>query len=85
MQTERSLVADRRTRAIFFRTSRRAGADVSKLEGRPEFQAAKEGDLHLVRVGGRPYEIPDAVAPGGRYPLAVRQNRFYRAATDRHR
>jgi hypothetical protein len=41
------------------------GADVSELEGRLEFRATKEGDLHRIRIGNERYEIPDAVVLDG--------------------
>ncbi|MCK6553576.1 META domain-containing protein [Candidatus Binatia bacterium] len=56
---------DGRTRAIFFRMGRPIGADVSESEGRLEFEATKDGDLHRIRVGNERYEIPDAVVFGG--------------------
>jgi len=56
---------DGRTRAIYFRMGRPIGADVSESEGRLEFRAMKEGDLHRIRVGNERYEIPDAVVFGG--------------------
>ncbi len=56
---------DGRTRAIFFRMGRPIGADVSESEGRLDFQATKDGDLHRIRVGSERYEIPDAVVLGG--------------------
>jgi hypothetical protein len=56
---------DGRTRAIFFRMGRPIGADVAQSEGRLDFRATNEGDLHRVRVGHERYEIPDAVVLGG--------------------
>jgi hypothetical protein len=56
---------DGRTRTIFFRMGRPIGADVAQSEGRREFRATKEGDLHRIRVGPERYEIPDAVILGG--------------------
>lgn len=56
---------DGRTRAIFFRMGRPLGADVAQSEGRRDFRATKEGDLHRIRVGNERYEIPDAVILGG--------------------
>ena len=56
---------DGRTRAIFFRMGRPIGADVSESEGRHDFQATKDGDLHRIHVGNEHYEIPDAVVFGG--------------------
>ena len=56
---------DGRTRAIFFRMGRAIGADVSEAEGRHDFQATKDGDLHRIRVGNELYEIPDAIIFGG--------------------
>ena len=57
--------SDGRTRAIFFRMGRPIGADVSESEGRLEFSATKDGDLHRIRIGDERYEIPDAVVFGG--------------------
>lgn len=56
---------DGRTRAIFFRMGRPIGADVSESEGRHDFQATKDDDLHRIRVWNERYEIPDAVVFGG--------------------
>lgn len=56
---------DGRTRAIFFRMGRPIGADVSEAEGRLEFRATKEHDLHLIRIGNERYEISDSVIFGG--------------------
>ena len=56
---------DGHTRAIFFRMGKPIGADTSQAEGYPEFSAAKESDLNLIRVGNERYEIPDAVVLGG--------------------
>ena len=56
---------DGRTRAIFFRMGKPIGADTSQADGYPEFKAAKENDLNLIRVGDERYEIPDAVIIGG--------------------
>jgi len=56
---------DGRTRAIFFRMGRPIGADVAQSEGRKDFRAAKQGDLHRIRVGNERYEIGDAVILGG--------------------
>jgi heat shock protein HslJ len=56
---------DGRTRAIFFRMGRPIGADVAESEGRRDFSATKDGDLHRIRVGNERYEIPDAVVLGG--------------------
>jgi len=56
---------DRRTRAIFFRMGRPIAADVSESEGRLDFRATKDGDLHRIRVGNERYEVPDAVVFGG--------------------
>lgn len=54
-----------RTRAIFFRMGWPIGADVSESEGRLDFTATRERDLHRIRVGNERYEIPDAVIFGG--------------------
>jgi hypothetical protein len=56
---------DGRTRAIFFRMGRPIGADVAESEGRRDFRATKEGDLHRIHLGPEQYEIPDAVVLGG--------------------
>ena len=55
---------DGRARAIFFRMGRPIGADVAKSEGRHDFRATKDGDLHRIRVGNERYEIADAVNLG---------------------
>lgn len=52
-------------RAIFFRMGRPIGADVAQSEGRRDFGATKDGDLHRIRIGPERYEIPDAVILGG--------------------
>jgi len=56
---------DGRTRAIFFRMGRPIGADVAESEGRKDFRATKQGDLHRIQVGKERYEIADAVILGG--------------------
>jgi len=56
---------DGRTRAIFFRLGRPIGADTSEADPGGEFEAMREADLHLIRLGGERYEIPDAVVLGG--------------------
>ncbi len=56
---------DSRTRAIFFRMGRPIGADVVESEGRLDFRATKQGDLHRIRIGHERYEIADAVVLGG--------------------
>ncbi|MBK9245415.1 MAG: META domain-containing protein [Burkholderiales bacterium] len=56
---------DGRTRAIFFHMGRPLGADVAESEGRHDFGATKDGDLHRIRIGSERYEIPDAVILGG--------------------
>ncbi len=56
---------DGRTRAIFFRMGRPLGADVAESEGRRDFGATKEGDVHRIRVGPERYEIADAIVFGG--------------------
>lgn len=56
---------DGRSRAIFFRMGIPVGADTSQADGYPEFRAARQGDLNLIRVGSERYEIPDAVVLGG--------------------
>jgi hypothetical protein len=55
---------DGRTRAIFSRMGRPIGADTSQADP-GKFSAAREGDLHLIRIGGERYEIPDAAVLGG--------------------
>jgi hypothetical protein len=52
-------------RAIFFRMNRAIGADTGEADGYPELSAARDGDLHLIRVGPERYEVPDAVTLGG--------------------
>ena len=56
---------DGRNRAIFFRMGIPIGAGTSQADGYPEFQATRESDLHLIRIGDERYEIPDAVVLGG--------------------
>jgi len=56
--------SDGRKRAIFFRASTPISADTSEAVGYGEFNAIKESDLHLIRVGSERYEIPDAVILG---------------------
>lgn len=56
---------DGKSRAIFFRMGQPIGADTSQADGYPDFQATKENDLHLIRIGRERYEIPDAVVLGG--------------------
>lgn len=56
---------DGRTRSIFFNMGRPIGADTSQSDGYPEFSAAKESDLHLIRFGSERYEIPEALVFGG--------------------
>jgi hypothetical protein len=51
-------------RTIFFRMGVPIGADTSQADGYPEFSAARENDLHLIRVGNERYEIPEAVVLG---------------------
>lgn len=53
------------TRAIFFINGEANSADTSQADGYGEFQAQREGDLNLIRVGEERYEIPDAVVFGG--------------------
>lgn len=55
---------DGRSRAIFFRMGRAIGADTSEADP-GGFDATREGDLNLIRVGDERYEIPDAVVLGG--------------------
>ena len=55
---------DGRRRAIFFRLGVPIGAGTSEADY-GDFQARREGDLHLIRVGGERYEIPEAVVFGG--------------------
>ncbi|MGD8440761.1 MAG: hypothetical protein PVG53_09510, partial [Holophagae bacterium] len=56
---------DGSTRALFFRMNRAIGADTSEADGSHEFSAARDGDLHLIRVGTERYEVPDAFTLGG--------------------
>jgi len=56
---------DGMSRAIFFRMGKPMGADTSQADGYPAFQAAKQRDLNLIRVGNERYEIPEAVILGG--------------------
>ena len=43
---------------------RPVGADVSESEGRLEFRATKDGDIHRIRIGDERYEIIDAIVLG---------------------
>ena len=56
---------DGTTRTLYFRMNRAVGADTSQADGYPEFNAARDGDLHLIRVGTERYEVPDAFTLGG--------------------
>ena len=56
---------DGNTRMIFFRMGQPIGAGTSEAENYAEFSAAKDVDLHLIRVGDERYEIPDAVVLEG--------------------
>jgi hypothetical protein len=56
---------DGTTRTLYFRMNRAVGADTSQADGYPEFNAARDGDLHLIRVGSERYEVPDAFTLGG--------------------
>jgi heat shock protein HslJ len=53
------------TRAIYFRMGCAIGADTSEADGFKPFEAARRGDLTLIRVGDERYEIADAVIIGG--------------------
>lgn len=55
---------DGRTRAIFFENGRATGCDASQADP-GGFQASREEDLNIVRIGDERYEIPDAVVSGG--------------------
>lgn len=55
---------DGRTRNIFFEKGKATGYDMSQAD-RGEFNASKEGDLNMIRIGPERYEIPDAVIFGG--------------------
>jgi len=59
---------DGRTRMIFFRMGIPIGAGFFEVDGYSQFKAAKEGNLHLIRIDNEGYEIPEAVVLGGRYP-----------------
>lgn len=55
-----------RDRIIYFQMGMPIGFSFSEAEGDyPEFEATREGDLSLVRIGTERYEIPDAVVHGG--------------------
>lgn len=56
---------DGRQRAIYFRMGVAIGADTSEADGYSEFNAAKDDDLSVIKVGSERYEIPDAVVLGG--------------------
>jgi steroid delta-isomerase-like uncharacterized protein len=53
------------TRVVFFRMGIAIGAGTSEADPGGEFRAAREGDLHIIRVGDERYEISDAVVLGG--------------------
>ena len=44
---------------------RPVGADTSGADGYLKFEAGKESDLRLIRIGSERYEIPAAVEYGG--------------------
>ncbi len=52
-------------RIIFFRMGRAMSADFAEADPWTGFEAKKEADLNLIRVGNERYEIPDAVVLGG--------------------
>lgn len=56
--------ADGRQRVIFFEKGRVTGYDGSQADS-GGFEASKEADLNLIRIGDERYEIPDAVVEGG--------------------
>lgn len=56
---------DGSTRAIYFRMGTPIGAGTSEADGYPAFQATKESDLNVIRIGDERYKIPDAVVLGG--------------------
>ena len=56
---------DGSTRALFFVEGKFTSADTSEADGHPEYNAERESDLNLIRVGKERYEIPDAVIWGG--------------------
>jgi heat shock protein HslJ len=55
---------DGRTRFIYFSLGKPIGANTSQADGYPEFRATKKSGLHLIRIGGERYEIPDATLLG---------------------
>jgi hypothetical protein len=55
---------DGRKRVIFFDKGRATGYDASQAD-RSAFEASRQGDLTIVRIGDERYEIPDAVIHGG--------------------
>jgi hypothetical protein len=55
---------DATTRAIYFMMGIPIGADGSEADP-GEFNASRESDLNLIRIGDERYEIPDAVVLGG--------------------
>ncbi|HHP7230151.1 MAG TPA: hypothetical protein ACFCUY_04755 [Xenococcaceae cyanobacterium] len=55
---------DGRTRAIFFENGEATGYDMAEADS-GEFNAEKQGDLSIIRIGQERYEIPDAVIFGG--------------------
>lgn len=52
---------DGHSRMIFFRMGIPIGTSFSEADGYTHFKAAKEGDLHLIRIDNERYEIPEAV------------------------
>lgn len=56
--------SDGTPRVIFFEQGRAIGYDTSQADT-GEFDAKKEADLNIVRIGDERYEIPDAIVQGG--------------------
>ena len=53
---------DGQIRSIFFTNGVASGYD--SFDGGPRFNASKQGDLSIIRIGPEWYEIPDAVLSG---------------------
>lgn len=57
---------DGRTRAIFFTAGSATGADSSEADaGSWDFNAERQDDTSIIRVGRERYEVPDAAVLGG--------------------
>ncbi len=56
---------DGRKRALYFALGIAISGDTSEASGEQKFEAKKDTDLHIIRVGHERYEIPDAAILGG--------------------